>query len=156
MRAFFLVAAMLSCAASPADEIDVYETLDDIVIGRVFLTPDERRALDARRRSGPASPDTSGTRDSPVKASPTARPGFGFIVLHDGTSSTWTNGDFRRTGERKARDSVQPAAGISIRSHGNAAAADTEDAGNSDHKEASPMPDIAPDSAPGEDDAKPK
>ena len=36
-----------------ADDAGVYETLVGVSIGRVFLSPHERRLLDAQRKNGP-------------------------------------------------------------------------------------------------------
>jgi len=57
-------------------------------IGRLFFTPDQRAALDARRRA--RVPDRPAA--APVVASPTTRLD-GFVRRSDGRSTVWVNGE---------------------------------------------------------------
>ena len=57
-------------------------------IGRLFFTPDQRAALDARRRA--RVPDKPAA--APVVATPTTRLD-GFVRRSDGRSTVWVNGE---------------------------------------------------------------
>lgn len=56
-------------------------------IGRLFFTPEQRQALDARRRA--RLPDRP---SAPVVASPTTRLD-GYVVRENGKSTVWVNGE---------------------------------------------------------------
>ena len=83
---------MLLSAAAVAEETGVYESLDDVIVGRVFLSPEQRERLDQRRGKAPAPGPTSGVASGkPKKKMPDAA---GYIVSSSGESRVWSNGDF--------------------------------------------------------------
>ena len=93
MRRLLILSVLLASPAL-ADNGDVYESIAGISIGRVFLTPEERRLLDALRARSPqtafqSAPSSDRTRDSepPSNAS-------GYIVSSSGKSRLWRDGDF--------------------------------------------------------------
>ncbi len=74
----------------------VYESLDRIPIGRVFLSAEERARLDELRGKGPiesTSPQPAGR----TPASASNENAAGFIVSDSGTTRVWKNGDFVAT-----------------------------------------------------------
>ena len=80
-----------------ADPASVYESIDDVSIGPLFLTPAERRWLDARRNA-PVVPQPKA--EAEVELGPTQEPAepkvspAGFIIRSDGAGQRWSNGDF--------------------------------------------------------------
>lgn len=75
-RSLVLAAALLLCSQAYAQEI-----------GRLFFTPEQRAALDARRKA--RVPDKPAP--TPVVASPTTRLD-GYIKRSDGRATVWVNG----------------------------------------------------------------
>lgn len=78
---------------SAEEEMQVYESLDKVLIGRVFLSPEQRDRLDDRRgKVTPvaASAVVSATRPRANK-SPNAA---GYILRSGGPSRVWANGNF--------------------------------------------------------------
>jgi hypothetical protein len=71
----------LACLAGPAQPAAAQE------IGRLFFTPEQRRALDARRRA--RMPDRP---SAPVVASPTTRLN-GYVQRGNGKSTVFVNGE---------------------------------------------------------------
>lgn len=92
-----LIACTLLVLAMPAvsDDTAVYESIDDVAIGPVFLTPGERRWLDANRHLAPrgvssqSSEATETAEDDAEKAEPA-----GFIINSAGQARRYQNGDF--------------------------------------------------------------
>jgi hypothetical protein len=76
-RALALLLCMAFSPALPAQEL-----------GRLFFTPEQREALDARRRA--RVPDKPAA--APVIASPTTRLD-GYVHRSDGKHTVWVNGD---------------------------------------------------------------
>lgn len=80
----------LSCLSSEAGEISIYESLSDVTIGRVFLSPKQRAYLDTRPVLSPR----------PVAETPPAAPAerkkdpAGYIISSSGISSVWSQGGF--------------------------------------------------------------
>lgn len=91
-----LVALFLLLLGMPAvsDESAVYESTDDLAIGPVFLTPGERRWLDANRhlaaRDDAAQSAAPAAADDEVEA---ARPA-GYIVNSSGQMRRYGSGGF--------------------------------------------------------------
>lgn len=79
MRQAVLVLAACMLAAAPAAAQE---------LGRLFFTPQQREALDARRKA--RVPDKPAP--TPLVASPTTRLD-GFVRRSDGRSTVWVNGD---------------------------------------------------------------
>lgn len=75
-----------------AEESPVYESLANVEIGRIFLSPAQRSSLDKRRGSAPpaVSRDAKGTRAA-AKSSPDAA---GYILRSGGPSRVWSSGGF--------------------------------------------------------------
>jgi hypothetical protein len=118
MNSRVLLVVFALSSVSLAEEAVVYETLDQIAVGRVFLNPEQRRELDRQRRTPPPTDAPQRTTDDSPTLVESGKNAFGFIILHDGTSSSWSDGEFRHTSERAARDGVQQSQRISITSHG--------------------------------------
>jgi hypothetical protein len=76
MRAALLLAGMLLLPCAQAQEI-----------GRLFFTPEQRAALDARRKA--RVPDKPAA--APIAASPTTRLD-GYVRRSEGPSTVWVNG----------------------------------------------------------------
>ncbi len=91
---------LILCCALPlvADAEDhapsVYESLDDVVIGRVFLSAEERQRLDATRGIDPAG--TPAASSTPVAAAPAAAsaPAEGYIRAAGKAPRVFRDGNF--------------------------------------------------------------
>lgn len=87
---------MLACALfgrATAQDNGVYESLEHIHIGRVFLSPSERLYLDENRgvrASVVANTGNSSSRAATVKSNRAA----GYIVSSSGRVRVWKDGDF--------------------------------------------------------------
>ena len=81
---------------SAAHEDGVYEGLDHIPIGRIFLTPEQRASLDKVRGKGPVRSSSARPAGSP-RARVANKDAAGFIVSDSGTTRVWKNGDFVAT-----------------------------------------------------------
>ncbi len=91
--------ALLACATANAEEL-----------GRLFLTPEQREALDARRRARlPDKPAPSAAQSAPSMRVD------GYVQRPGGRSTVWLNGQPSRedSGERAAR--IAGAGGVSVR-----------------------------------------
>ena len=89
-----LLIALLLVTPAVADEDSVYESLGQIPIGRIFLTPDERARLDkVRGRNGVRRSVVQRTGAAPVSSKDAA----GFIVSDSGATRVWRNGEFVAT-----------------------------------------------------------
>ncbi|MDH4046690.1 MAG: hypothetical protein OEW68_00440 [Gammaproteobacteria bacterium] len=115
MKTVLVILTLLSTSAAFADGVDIYESLDDIEIGRVFLTPQQRYKLDHDRRLEPPTATHASPAPESQEAPARTRQGFGYIVLHDGSSTMWVDGDFRPTSVPV--ENLRQTAGITIRSH---------------------------------------
>ena len=96
---------LIACCALPliggADErpAGVYESLDAVRIGRVFLSAEQRQELDARRGLDPAAASSSSTEAATTEAAkaPTSK---GFIRAEGKPTRVFRDGDFVRTDGR--------------------------------------------------------
>ena len=90
VRAGLVISWLMIGTSAIAEEVEFYESLADVEIGRVFLSPEQRAALDARR--GEARPVAMQNR--PVgKAAVTQSPdAAGYIVSSSGRSRIWSKG----------------------------------------------------------------
>lgn len=82
-----------------ADELHVYESIDNISIGRVFLTPEQRSWLDVHRHDVRADRVAAPAEDLPTqdtagKSTNPATSAAGYIIKSDGGQQRWSNGDF--------------------------------------------------------------
>ncbi|MGI9205891.1 MAG: hypothetical protein ACR2Q3_17885 [Woeseiaceae bacterium] len=97
-----LVVAMGASAGLQADELrPIVDAAEYTNIGRVFMSPAERRELDRLRKAipteltGPIGPNAS-SAETASPAEPNTR-AAGYIVPSNGLPYRWTDGDFRRT-----------------------------------------------------------
>lgn len=120
-----LILVSPACVAADVDEI--YESLDNVRLGRLFLSPDERDVLEARRRlpTSDAIADSSGEASTAVAAEPPARPAAGIIVASGRQPLVWINGEFRRV-ESASVDTLRFPGAVRIQSTGKGADDDTE------------------------------
>ena len=90
--AFCLVGALPTAAAN-----ELYESFDDVSLGRLFLSPAERRDLEARRGVVvDEAADSGDVEQAPaVDDAPPARRAAGYIVGRDGRALVWSGGAFR-------------------------------------------------------------
>ncbi len=97
-----LVAILWAGVGLQADETPpAPSAVEQVGIGRVFMSPAERRELDRLRKlepepvTGPGAESvTPGTSDVPAGK---RSQGAGYIVPSSGLPYTWADGDFRRT-----------------------------------------------------------
>ena len=83
-----LAAVVLALAAAPAGAQE---------LGRLFMSPEQRAALDARRKA--RVPDKPAA--APTAASPTTRLD-GYVVRSEGRSTVWVNGESVQDGSAEA------------------------------------------------------
>ena len=118
----YAIAIVLLALAVPAvaDELDIYESIDDVTIGRVFLTPAERRWLDANRnvlvRERPVRRWRVDDAPSGEEPAPASDPPAGFIINSSGAESRWSRGDFVDVDGRSVR-SMQFPGDVNITRH---------------------------------------
>ena len=103
VRAFALSVLVLLPVQSLAEvedpgEVSVYETMAGISIGRVFLSPVERKVLDVRRANPPQAAVTTGQTTSDTGGPREAAPAAGYIINSSGRARLWMNGDFVESG----------------------------------------------------------
>ncbi len=97
--AFLIVAMSLASLAGadapePLETTAVYESIDDITIGRVFLSPAERKQLDAIRHL-PEQAAAAQTGAAPAPVAETPKPtGLGFIRVDGKATRVFRNGEF--------------------------------------------------------------
>ena len=89
-------------ASANAGETDVYESMRDVSIGRVFLSPAERRDLDVRRANPDTGPPTGSSPSDIEKAEPETEPA-GYIVRGNSEPRYWRDGNFVETGRPAPR-----------------------------------------------------
>lgn len=98
MRHLTLFTIMLIAPAAVAAD-DLYESLDNVRLGRLFLSPAERQTLEARRGDAAyyegVNNDGSESGPAAVVESP-RRPAAGYIVAGTGRPLVWVDGAFRR------------------------------------------------------------
>ncbi len=87
---FFAVLGAISCAPAVAGEIAIYESLSDVTIGRVFLTPTQRAYLDTRPVASP-KPVQEAPLTEPVKK---RKNPAGYIINGSGESRVWSQQGF--------------------------------------------------------------
>ena len=108
---FSLATAEETVPASDA----IYESLDGVRIGRVFLSPDERRRLDAVRHLEPGPVGAEGPVESADTESEAERPeGYGFIQVSGKAPRVFKDGDFVRVTGVAPR-AAEPPPGLLVR-----------------------------------------
>jgi len=91
---FLVFATVIVSWSAQAGEPGIYESMADIDIGRVFLTPLQRDQLDVQRlrtESGLPSLAAAGAKKPPDRDSKTAA---GYITSSRGTYHEWSGNDF--------------------------------------------------------------
>jgi len=100
IHASLVLAVLAALSAAPlatAEEAHVYESLSDVAIGRIFLSPRQRAELDKRRgKKESHSSREQSVRRAPRKTFPEAA---GYIVSSTGKARVWARGDFVATDE---------------------------------------------------------
>ena len=131
MRTVFACAFLLLMMPAAADDSAVYESIDDLAIGPVFLTPGERRWLDANRHLPPqvASAQSNASAESGGDESEKAEPA-GFIINSSGQTRQYSNGNFSLSSASSA--SMRFPDDVEIRRH----VAEPDDAEGSDNETA--------------------
>lgn len=91
---------LVACGTVPTatiaeEQAEVYESLDDVKIGRIFLSPAQRSSLDARRGKAPVATEAT-VAERPagtarISKSPDAA---GYILRSGGPTKVWSNGNF--------------------------------------------------------------
>lgn len=88
----YMVFVLLPAVAVAEEQAEVYESLADVNIGRIFLSPVQRSSLDERRGKAPAvAAAPTQTATSRVNRSPDAA---GYILRSGGPTKVWSNGNF--------------------------------------------------------------
>lgn len=92
---------LLACSVvANADDPTIYESFADVRIGRVFMSPVERRQLDIMRMHPERFVEASSQpATEQAQAAPTVSPA-GYIIVGSGTPKYWGDGDFSVAGER--------------------------------------------------------
>ena len=93
MKRITAFVVLLVAGPVAADDLKVYESIDDIEIGRVFLTTSERSQLDRLRNAPVVAAASNDTPGEPAPTQETARPA-GFIQNTAGERQSWQGGDF--------------------------------------------------------------
>lgn len=91
-----------------ADEAEIYESVDDISIGRVFLTPGQRNLLDVERLRPRPSAEQSHHSESDKQPSSQAPSPAGYIISSRGTQSSWAEGAFSESNRKALRTMTFP------------------------------------------------
>lgn len=73
-----------------AGEIEIYESLSDVDIGRVFLSPEQRAYLDAR----PVMSPQQVIEPAPTEPVERKKKSAGYFTSSAGVSSVWSQGGF--------------------------------------------------------------
>ena len=91
LAAVLAMIGLTSGSPSAAGEIAIYESLSDVTIGRVFLTPGQRAYLDTRPVMSPRP-----VQEAPPPGEPEKRKKkpAGYIINGHGKSSVWSQQGF--------------------------------------------------------------
>lgn len=95
----YVVTTLLLLLAAPIVAYDtlIYESVDDLTIGTVFLTPEQRRWLDANRGVPPnGAQDTLSQVEEQKDRTSDARPA-GYIVNSSGQTRRYRDGEFSQS-----------------------------------------------------------
>ena len=113
-----------------ADEASVYESIEEIPIGRVFLTPGERRWLDANRHlpQRVASDEPAQATDVEEEVPPAIPAGY--IINGSGETRRWRDGEFTQSVD--APESMRFPDDVRIRRHPPQRSAETQAEGSND------------------------
>ena len=115
-RAISAAGLMFLAMTAHAADMPVYESLNGIEIGRVFLSQAQRDALDRSRARGDSSDvsDTGprGKTNAPASSSDAA----GYIISESGKTRIWKRGDFV-AGEQSDADRVKFPGEVRVERH---------------------------------------
>ena len=91
--------SVLAFAGTAADERQIYEDMTQIEIGRVFLSPAERDALEAKRRQSRSVADSRPLTTSDTNRESSAEPKLaaGYIQRSGRAPSRYVDGEFVRS-----------------------------------------------------------
>lgn len=89
-----VLAALMLGSSTKADESGIYESMADIDIGRVFLTPAERDRLDAQRLRSVSDLPLAVTAGAGKSPDPVSKTAAGYITSSRGTYREWSGNDF--------------------------------------------------------------
>ena len=90
-----LIAGLLTTPAAAQDD-GVYESLGQIPVGRIFLSPEERARLDKMRGKAPVRSSSSAPTGDTSRRS-YDKDAAGFIVSDSGKTRVWKNVNFVAT-----------------------------------------------------------
>ena len=94
-----IVAALLAATSAGAESGELYESLDNVRLGRLFMSPAERDRLDPGRGQIYTDESEASPGEEAAEAGPNApppRPAAGIILAKGGRPLVWENGAFRR------------------------------------------------------------
>ena len=100
MTRLAVICALLVLAGGAAAD-EVYERIAEVDIGRVFLTPAQRRSLDVERLKPPTAEGTVVQAGEETTAAPgqAKREAAGYIISSKGGRREWSGSDFVATGD---------------------------------------------------------
>ena len=99
-----LSAPMLACASDDA----VYESFSGVKIGRVFLSPADREALDRRRLNPPVRESDAHKSAAGSEQAQRSRASAGYIISASGRARVWRDGDFVVSDRRQPQKMAFP------------------------------------------------
>lgn len=102
-RCITALAFSLTPVLLAADELHLYESIDTISIGRVFLTPRQRSWLDAHRHEAVVDRVATPAEDPRIKkaaeqSTKAVLSPAGYIIRNNGGQQRWSDGDFVSSG----------------------------------------------------------
>ena len=125
MRAIIVFSLLLLAMPAVSDDSAVYESIDDLPIGTVFLTPGERRWLDANRHLAPQETTSQSTESAETEEDAEESQPAGFIINSSGQARRYRNGDFSPSSV--SPDSMRFPDDVEIRRHVTERTADSRD-----------------------------
>ena len=131
MNRYLLLMLILGLQTSFADETTIYESMQRVRIGPVFLTPEQRHWLDSRRHIADDGQDHDATPDgAPSDAIRRTQPA-GYIISSRGQQVQWQGDDFKAVDAANVSATEFPG-DVRITRHTNTANAVEDDADGSD------------------------
>lgn len=133
MNEFRYAILLLVCGATVAiaDDSAVYESISDVAIGRVFLSPQQRQQLNVRRLHPERHESSEPAQQSEPQPAKVKTAPAGYIISNSGESRYWNNGDFVAGSSRYAATMRFPGDIVVVR-HFAAEATDEETSGKSE------------------------
>lgn len=124
--ALAICGVLVSMQAWASDQ-EKFPLRDEFLLGRVFMTPAERWALDQTRRLPPvvhkrmAGTSTEAEADTP----PNSRHAMGYIIPNKGTPSAWQDGEFKEISDGRDPELISFPGSIRIIRHVDSTGDDT-------------------------------